>query len=53
MKNILNLEMDKFAADAVKRIGILSGAFNFFSLQSFSFFNSALLGSLNKIAKVL
>jgi hypothetical protein len=52
MKNILDLEMDELAADAVEGVSILLGAFNSLSPRSFSFFDPALLGSPGRTAEV-
>jgi hypothetical protein len=52
MKNILNLEMNELAADAVKKVNILLEALNSPLPRFFSFFNPALLGSPNKTAKI-
>jgi hypothetical protein len=53
MKNILDLEIDKLAADIIKGIGILLKALNFFSFRSSFFINPAFLGISNKNVKVL
>jgi hypothetical protein len=53
MKNILNLEIDKLTADITKRINILLEALNSLSPRSSSFLNPALLGSPDKIVKML
>jgi hypothetical protein len=52
MKNILDLEINELAADAAKGVSILLGALNSLSSRFFSFFNSALLGSLNRTAEM-
>jgi hypothetical protein len=52
MKNILNLEIDKLAVDAVERVNILSRAFNSLSPRSSSFLNPALLDFSDKSVKV-
>jgi hypothetical protein len=50
-RNILNLEMDELAAEAVKEIVSLK-ALNSPSPRSFSFFDSALLGSPDKTVEM-
>jgi hypothetical protein len=52
MKNILNLEMDKLAADTAERVNILLKIFNSPSPRFFSFFNPALLDSPDKTVKM-
>jgi hypothetical protein len=52
MKNILNLKIDKLAADIIKRINILLETLNSPSPRSFFFLNPALLGSPDKIAEI-
>jgi hypothetical protein len=52
MKNILNLKINKLAADAVERVSILLGAFNSFSSRFFSYLNPAFLDFLGRSVKM-
>jgi hypothetical protein len=53
IKNILNLEINKLAADIIKKISILLKALNSPSPRFFFFFfNPALLGSPDKTVKI-
>jgi hypothetical protein len=53
IKNILNLEMDKLAADITKGVDILLEILNSFSPRFFSFINPTLLGFPDKSVKML
>jgi hypothetical protein len=52
LENILNLEIDKFAADIAEGV-ILLETLNSLSFRFFSFFDPALLNSPDKSVKVL
>jgi hypothetical protein len=53
MKNILNLEIDELAVNAVKGVNIFLKTLNSLSPRSFSFINPALLGFSSRNVKIL